>query len=324
MSEEYVLPAPERLSMSLADADRLLATGSGDAARLYIYILRCGGRLDPEQARRELQLGDRLERAMEALADAGLIQARKGSTRPAPLREREDSPPNYTAADVKARVEAGSDFGLLLDEVARRLGKVLSGGDMTILFGIYDYLGLPTEVILLLIGWCVQEQERRYGAGKKPSLRQIEKEAYLWARNELFTLDAAERHLAALEERRSRSGEVRRLLGIRERPLSPTEEKYVMSWLEMGFPGEALLEAYDRTVLNKKELVWPYMNKILESWHKKGLHTLAEITAGDQKSRSGRETGRGEAASAPKPEAAEYARMQKYLDKLNGGGAGGT
>lgn len=320
MSEEYVLPAPERLSMSLADADKLLAAASGDAALLYIYILRCGGRLDPEQARQELGLGDRLDAAMAVLAEAGLIQARKGSGKRPPLREREDAPPNYTVADVKARVDAGSDFSLLLEEVAKRLGRVLSGGDMTILFGIYDYLGLPTEVILLLISWCVQEQERRYGAGKKPSLRQIEKEAYLWARNELFTLDAAERHLAALEERRSRSGEVRRLLGIRERPLSPTEEKYVMSWLEMGFPGEAILEAYDRTILNKKELVWPYMNRILESWHKKGLHSLSEISAGDQKPRAGKAAAKAEA----KPEASEYARMQKYLDKLNGGGAGGT
>ena len=35
-------------------------------------------------------------------------------------------------------------------------------------------------------------------------------------------------------------------------------------------------------MLKCKELKWPYMNKILCSWHQKGLHTLAEVEAGDR------------------------------------------
>lgn len=327
--------------MSLADADRLLSGGSGDAALVYLYILRTGGRLDAESAAKTLRLRAPLREALGELVALGLVRAAGSETPPPPaplpekkpVLERADTPPDYSVADVKRRVDEGSPFGPLLDEVAARLGRVLSGGDMTILFGIYDYLGLPPEVILLLIGWCTQEQERRYGAGKKPSLRQIEKEAYAWARNELYSLEEAETYLQNREARQKKSAEVRRLLGLRDRPLSPTEEKYVMSWLEMGFDNEAILKAYDRTVLNKKDLVWPYMNSILTRWHQKGLHSTAEIEAGDGRPRNGTPRNGAPGNGAPgnaaggkdaKPAPAELDRMRKYLDKLNGGEHSGT
>lgn len=37
-------------------------------------------------------------------------------------------------------------------------------------------------------------------------------------------------------------------LGITGRQLTPTETRYINSWLDMGFDIDTLLEAYDRTV----------------------------------------------------------------------------
>ena len=51
----------------------------------------------------------------------------------------------------------------------------------------------------------------------------------------------------------------------------------------MGFEDKALALAYERTCLNTGGLSWAYMNKILVSWHNAGLHTLAQISAGDRK-----------------------------------------
>ena len=72
-------------------------------------------------------------------------------------------------------------------------------------------------------------------------------------------------------------------MGIRGRALTPTESKYVASWLDMGFDNEAILIAYDRTVTNTGSLKWSYMNKILLSWHEKGIHTEAEILEKDSR-----------------------------------------
>ncbi len=75
-----------------------------------------------------------------------------------------------------------------------------------------------------------------------------------------------------------------------------------------------------RTIVNKKELVWPYINRIFESWHKKGLHTIKDIKSGDVKGEP--REGRKEAEAVPT--AADYERMKKFLDKLNGGGINGA
>jgi DnaD/phage-associated family protein len=323
MAEEYVLPQPETLTLSLREADKLISAGSGDAALLYLYILRNAGRLDPEKARQQLSLGDRLETAMGILQKQGLVRMPAGvsiaAPEDAPRRSPDQALPAYTVSDVRRAVDADGAFTGLLDETARLLGHVLSPGDMMTLFGLYDYLGLPPEVILLLISWCTTELERRFGPGRRPTMRQVEKEAYIWADQEILTLAMAEAHIAKLAEKRRSATDLRRRLGIRDRQLSPTEDKYVRSWIEMGFTPEAVEEAYDRTILKKKELVWPYINSILKNWHQRGLHTLQEILEGDPRDRSSAAKKTGDRASREGPDPAELERMQKFLNKLNGG-----
>ncbi len=324
MGEEYVLTRSAPLTISAEEADKLLALGSGDAALLYLWLLRSGGRFDREKAERELKNAGSVTAAMALLRSAGLVRGEAGSGKPAeaPLREELSEP---TAAEITEYAEGDPDFRKLVREAPDRLGRVLSGGDLKILYGIYHDLGLPTEVVLLLMQFCCEEIARRYGEGRKPTLRQVEKEAYIWHNRELFTLELAEKHLREWKARRGQVGELCALLGIRNRALSPTEEKYLHDWLEMGFGKDPILLAYDKTVAKKGELAWPYMNRILENWHAKGLHTLPEIEAGDAPPRRG---GRGSGNAGKKepagPTEEEYLRMQKYLRELDGGGDHGT
>ena len=321
MAEEYVLTRPAPLTIGAEDVERLLRLGSGDAALLYLYLLKNGGRLERENAARELRLSQPLADCMALLREAGLVQgeAPPPPAQPIPYRERSELP-EYTAAEARERAEADPAFRELLSETSDRLGRVLSGADLKILLGIYNDLGLPTDVILLLLNYCVEDCRRRFGPGRMPTLRQIEKEAFLWYREELFNLELADRFLRERAEKRGALGELSRVLGIRNRALAPSEEKYMLSWLDMGFGQEAILRAYDKTVSKKGELAWPYMNRILENWHAKGLHTVPEIEAGDRPPRKGTPA----APAASRPEAGEYDRMRDYMNKLNGGGNHGT
>ena len=64
---ELLLPG-DILSMTARAADRLMGAGNGDAALLYLWLLRRGGRLEPEAARRALKWDvPRLEAALSAL-----------------------------------------------------------------------------------------------------------------------------------------------------------------------------------------------------------------------------------------------------------------
>ena len=73
------------------------------------------------------------------------------------------------------------------------------------------------------------------------------------------------------------------ILQIRNRSLSAPERRYIRQWLEMGFDEDAIGIAYERSCVNTGGLAWPYMNKIMLSWHAQGLHTAQQIQTGDRK-----------------------------------------
>ena len=268
------------VAMPAEAADRLIASGSGDAALLYLYLLRKNGAASLEEAGNALRWdGARLTTAWDVLSGKGLAPAMPQA---APTKPLQAEPPEYTAEDIARELDdQNSPFPALVGEVQRRLGKILSTVELKTLYTIYDFLALPAEVICLLVSWCVEEMERKYGPGRMPKMPQIRKEAFVWHRLGVDTAEAADAYIKRQAELRTREGQVLSLLGITGRPAVDGERKYIAAWTDMGFGDEVIRMAYERTVLKKQTMSWPYMNSILRSWHQKGLHTPAEIETGD-------------------------------------------
>ena len=166
-----------------------------------------------------------------------------------------------------------------------------------------------------LLHFCDEEARRRWGTARHPSARAISEEAYRWARNEIMSLELAEKYIAACEKRRTDHGRIAELLGIRGRELYKREAEYIDAWLEMGFPDEAIALALERTVLNTGALKWPYLNSILRHWHAAGLHTAEEIEQAE-----GKRHGRGETISDPGT-GPDQEDLERILKKLKGGKA---
>ena len=265
------------VSMTQEAADRLIRLDSGDAALLYLHLLRRGsleGLRWPEERKRA---------ALKLLQEQGLAAASLSAVPEPPAEPPEAPPPEYRLEDITAALsDRASAFPALADEVERRLGKKLTANDLKILYTLYDHLALPAEVICLLVNWCIEETERKYGPGRKPFLAQIRREGFIWARKGIDTIETAEEHIQALVRLRTRGAQVLRLLDIQPRPLVEREKNYIASWDAMGFDDEAIRAAYERTILKKQSLDWGYMNGILRRWHEKGLHTLEAIQTGDR------------------------------------------
>ncbi|MFG6373232.1 MAG: DnaD domain protein [Oscillospiraceae bacterium] len=270
--------AGEVVSMTGETADKLLGL-PGDAALLYIALCRCGG--DFNQAERRLRWAKgRLEAAYEALQTAGLIGA-TAEVETAPVLQ-DNAPPEYNTRDVVSALEGDAAFAGLQREVERRLGSILTPADLKQLYTIYDYLALPPEVILMLTIWCVEEMESKYGIGRRPRMSQVKKAAYRWRDMGIDTLGAAEEFLQRQKGLRTRERELLPRIGVRGRAPLDKERDYLSTWIDWGFPDEAIIMAYEKTLLKKQTMSWPYMNSILKSWHAKGLHTPGEIEAGDK------------------------------------------
>ena len=264
----------ENVALSAADLRRLLGAASGDAALLLLYI-RSGNA--PEGAAEALRMPEaRYSCAAATLRQLGLWP----ETKPIPVAPGER--PNYSEQDVLDTMSKDPSFRSLYGEVQRRLGKALNTEELKILLSFVRYLGLPGDVICVLVTYC-QERARRKGNRRVPSLRTIEKEAYAWAEQGIDTMEEAAAFIQAQNVYYSRLSQLCRLLQIRGRALTAAEERYAKSWLEMGFDEEAISMAYERTCLNTGALSWAYMNKILTRWHHANLHTAKDIRTGDQK-----------------------------------------
>lgn len=297
MADNSYLPG-SILSLAAGSADRLMEAGSGDAALLYLYLLKTNGAYDSAAAARALRWEpSRCDAAQSLLMGLGLSQPREA----APARPVQPESPEYTAADINRELEnTASPFPGLVGEVQRRLGKVLSTSDLKSLYTIYDFTGLPAEVILLAVSWTIEEHQRKYGPGRMPRMPQIQREAIRWKEQGVDTLEEAEAHVKRLTLLRDRSSQVLALMDIRDRQPVAREREYIAAWTDMGFGDDAIRLAYERTVYQKRTLSWPYMDSILKSWHQKGLRTVAEIERSDGRP-ARRKTTSAAGATAPQP-----------------------
>lgn len=264
----------EAVALNQSDVRKLLAAASPDAALLYIYV-NAGN--PPQSAEQDLNLSAaRLSCAGATLRQLGLWPEER------PSRIAPGERPNYSETDVLRAMDTDNSFRGLYGEVQRLLGRSLNTEELKILLGFVRYLGMPAEVISVLVCYC-KDRARQKGSMRNPSLRTIEKEAYAWAEQGIDTVEEAAAFIQARNVRNSRLNKLMSLLQIRGRSLTAAEERYAQGWLDMGFADDCISMAYERTCLNTGGLNWAYMNKILQRWHEQGLHTAEDVQNGDRK-----------------------------------------
>ena len=280
----YILRGGQQNISLPADAlDKLLQSGQGDAALLYLALQRFGRGVTPEELEKALPISRlRIDAAEQVLQQLGLLPRPAAAAVPAPSEER----PVYSADDISALLQDNEGFRLLLPQVEQQLGKKLRTPDLQILAGLYDDLGLPADVIYLLVCHCVERAKRRWGEGRRPTLRQIEKEGYYWAQLGISDQTSAAAYLKKWAQREEKSAAYMRALHLPQRQMVDAERRYITQWMDMGFPPETVALAYERTVFYKKDMNWRYLNGILRRWHEAGWHTVHQVEQGEQGGRT--------------------------------------
>lgn len=312
-TQKYILPDQESISLSGSAAQKLIRRGDGSAALLYIYMLKNKGNLEISQAQTTMGYTEQqIHDAMGALRAMGLITG--GTSRPEKERAPVEELPEYSKSEIADQIETNKDFSMLVKEVESSLGKVLNTKDLQILMGIYGYLEMPSDVILLLVSCCIDEYQEKYGEGKFPSLRGIEKVAYIWVRNGIMSLEEGMKYIKRREDQKRGAGAIAKVMHIKGE-LTETQKKYIYAWMDWGFKAEAIGKAYDLTVVNTGELKWPYMNKILSSWHEKGFHTLDEIDEGMNKRKKTVEA-KTKGQTIIIPDKSEIERKKRFIEEL--------
>ncbi len=275
----YILHGEEKsVVLKASDVEKLLSSGNGDAALLYLALMRTNGGIPARELAEKLHLTElRLSGAENALREMGLLAGERKTEQPT-VSERTA----YTAEELAEMLE-NREFSMLRQSVAEKLGKHLSLNDDQILAGLYHDVGFPADVLYLLVCHCVERAERRYGPMRRPTMRQIEKEGYYWQKQGICDQESAARYLRDYARRIEGMGAYMRVLQLGDRPPVESEQRYILDWMEKGFPPETVALGYDRTVLRKQAMDWRYLNGILRRWHEAGWHTVSEVEQGEKR-----------------------------------------
>ena len=196
-----------------------------------------------------------------------------------------------------------------MPQTEQQLGKKLRTADLQILAGLYDDLGMPADVIYLLVCHCVERARSQWGEGRRPTMRQVEKEGYRWAQLGIFDQNSAAVYLKKWAERNRKYTSYLSNLRILNRPPVEAERRYIDQWMDMGFPPETVALAYERTVFYKKDLNWRYLNGILRRWHDAGWHTPHQVEQGEAAAQ------RPAASKPAAPAGDKDAWMRRYIKR---------
>lgn len=269
------------ITLSPQEIGKLLSAGNGEAALVYLYMKSTGDyKLDRAQQALHLP-AENLRWAESLLKRLDLMDISQTTVRYDP-----EKAPVYTSEMLTGFTAKDPSFGLLQGEVSRRLGRVLSSEELKTLLSFRDYLKMPPEVISMALTYCLQKNEyynRVHGKNRTLTMRGFERECYTWANKGIVTLEKASAYISQSLSQLAPENQVKKALGITDRPLVDSEREYIQSWLRMGFPVESIKLAYEKTVVARGGLVWPYLNKILMNWHEKNLHTLQEVRTENRK-----------------------------------------
>jgi|GEM_PF-3975160 len=167
-----------------------------------------------------------------------------------------DASPAYDTIQIADDMDSNEALRRMLTEAQSILGKTLGSGEVCTLYGLYDWLRLTPEAVLLLIEYCASHGKR--------GIKYIEKTAIEWSKAGVSDADSARRHIELLRREEDSLGHIRKLLGISGRDLTPTERRIASRWAELGVDDETILLAYDKTVANTGKLAMAYMDKVVD------------------------------------------------------------
>ena len=169
---------------------------------------------------------------------------------------------NMNPSEIAERVEKSEEIKCLFQMAEESFGRPLNHTEQRIFIWIHDYLGLSTDVILMLTAYCISVD--------KGNIRYIETIAADWNEREINTLEAAQEEVKRLEEYSS------------YKPTSKQQE-YIDKWKEKNYSMELIQYAYERTVETIEKLNFPYINKILNNWYQEGLITKSLVESNAKK-----------------------------------------
>lgn len=290
--------------------DRYMPSANGSYVKVYLYLLRClSGAAKPFTLSTAADALDETEKDIiralsyweknkvvslikenESLTGITLLDLNVEPSLPQPSelaagtvisieKYRRESRPEVTPEDpykrpvyTETQLEAlrqGSDMSMILDAIEVYLGRLLTPHDLSLVAFLSDKLGFSGDLILHLYEYCIGKNKKKW--------EYIEKVAISWHQEGIDSVEKAQEYSVMYD---TCFNVVNKVFSLGRMPIGP-ERDFIRKWSSWKLPTELLEEACNRTIMNISKPDFKYTDRILESWHKAGATTLAEVKALD-------------------------------------------
>lgn len=264
-------------------ADRHLKLARGEHIKVLLYIMRnMSEGIDEKRISECTDVSPYdVKEALLYWADAGLLLPKNAKP-----NSNEMNPPAVTRAqkpdrtDVARRGAEDGKIRYLLRETQMKLGRNLKTNETSTLVWLYDDEGLDVSLILMIVQYAV--------AHNRANIRFIESTAVDWINRGIDSVTAADEELRKIAEGEQAWSIVSSAFGIERRKPSKKETELSALWVnEWKLSKEMLSAAYEACVDAKAKLSFPYVAKIIESWHNKGYKKPSDIEERPKKTEEG-------------------------------------
>ena len=212
--------------------------------------------------------------------------------------------PNYSPSELTIYLQ-DPQVQALYKMAERSLGRLLSSSDQQILFGLYDWLHMPIDLIEYLLDHCATRGHT--------SMRYIEKTAIAWVNEGILSLKQAKMkadmdkiYFKILSE-----------VGLGTQNITQVQKDYIQKWLndyQLGI--DIIMEGCRRTSAQTKNPSLRYLDSIFKSWYKNKVTSLEDIQRLDDafisKQKSQTVQGRGRTKSPVKQTAFNSIEGRKW------------
>ncbi len=203
------------------------------------------------------------------------------------------TPSKPSSREILERIEESPEIGHLFNEAQKLLGKTIGYDGQCTLLLLHDHYGLPTEVLFMMIDYCVSIGKSNYAY--------LEAVGRDWGSREIDTLEKAAEQIATLKNANAVWKEFSKNAGITNPRPTVKQTEYLRRWSnEWNFSITMIILAYEEMANHTAKLSMPYIDKILASWHEKGLKTPDDVekASKEQKEKTpASKTGSGQDAS---------------------------
>lgn len=177
----------------------------------------------------------------------------------------------YNPSDIEKIAEKDNNFDELVHTIENLVGRTLSHNNINIIANMYDKMGLPFEVIILLV---------QYYCGRGKGLAYIEKVAISWCERGINTMELAEQEINSYNI----YSKIIRFFGVTGRSYTEREKKYMEVWINnYKFSLDIIKLACERTISNTGKVSLSYTEKILASWYTKGVKSVEDVKKLDER-----------------------------------------